>query len=126
MTWLRRTQPALHRGSTNSYHLDASNRVHACHRWVPGDGRTVVIVMSQSESTLYGYSLGFPATEIPWHTLRPCIDCPIPRPSPFRPTQYLSSHKQEMRDIQPRADWDYRKATVLGRTEFNAQVRNTA
>jgi 1,4-alpha-glucan branching enzyme len=58
---LRRTQPALRSGSVNSYHLDGANRVLAFHRWIPGEGRDVVIVMSLAESTLYGYDLGFPA-----------------------------------------------------------------
>jgi 1,4-alpha-glucan branching enzyme len=57
---LRRTQPALQRGSTHPYHCDSSNRVLAFHRWLPGKGRDVVGVISLSESTLSGYSLGFP------------------------------------------------------------------
>lgn len=68
LIWLRRTQPALHKGSTNSYHLDDSNRVLAFHRWVPGEGRDIVIVMSLSESTLNDYSLGFPAPGL-WHEI---------------------------------------------------------
>ncbi|MDQ0767952.1 1,4-alpha-glucan branching enzyme [Pseudarthrobacter defluvii] len=58
---LRRTQPALCNGSTNSYHVDLSNRVVAFHRWVPGEGQDVVVVLSLAESTLYDYSLGFPS-----------------------------------------------------------------
>ncbi|WP_258868483.1 alpha amylase C-terminal domain-containing protein [Arthrobacter sp. RT-1] len=59
---LRRSQPALRGGATNSYHVDTLNRVLAFHRWVPGQGRDLVIVISLSESTHTAYSLGFPAT----------------------------------------------------------------
>jgi 1,4-alpha-glucan branching enzyme len=60
LVWLRRTQPALRAGSVNAYHLDPSNRVLAFHRWIPGEGRDLVIVTSLAESTANGYGLGFP------------------------------------------------------------------
>jgi 1,4-alpha-glucan branching enzyme len=65
---LRRAQPSLRTGSTNSYHVDESNRVLAFHRWVPGEGRDIVVVLSFSESTLNGYSLGFPGPGL-WHEI---------------------------------------------------------
>ena len=44
------------------YSTDDANRVAAFHRWVPGVGRDVVVVVSLSESTFGdgGYALGFP------------------------------------------------------------------
>lgn len=62
LIWLRRTQSALRRGTTNAYHVDSSNRVLAFHRWIPGEGRDVVIVISLSETTHRAYSLGFPGS----------------------------------------------------------------
>lgn len=61
LIWLRRTRPALRAGSVNSYHLDISNRVLAFHRWIPGEGRDLVLVISLAETTLNGYDLGFPS-----------------------------------------------------------------
>jgi 1,4-alpha-glucan branching enzyme len=34
--------------------------VLAFHRWIPGEGRDLIIVTSLAESTLTGYGLGFP------------------------------------------------------------------
>jgi 1,4-alpha-glucan branching enzyme len=58
---LRRRQPALTAEPIVVYPPDEQNRVLAYQRWVPGEGRDVVVVVSLSESTLPGYELGFPA-----------------------------------------------------------------
>jgi 1,4-alpha-glucan branching enzyme len=42
------------------YHVHNGNRTLAFQRWVEGSGRDVVVVFTLSNSTLYGYQLGFP------------------------------------------------------------------
>jgi 1,4-alpha-glucan branching enzyme len=65
---LRRCQPALNADGLNVFHVDLANRVLAFHRWVPGGGHDVVVVMSLNETTFYdaSYELGFPAAGH-WH-----------------------------------------------------------
>ncbi len=65
---LRRRQPALRADPVNVFHIDEANRVLAFHRWVPGVGRNVVVIVSLREQTLYdhGYALGFPLPGY-WH-----------------------------------------------------------
>ncbi len=65
---LRRHQPALRTDPVNVFHIDEANRVLAFHRWVPGVGRNVVVIVSLREQTFYdhGYSLGFPLAGY-WH-----------------------------------------------------------
>ena len=62
LIWLRRRHPALRSDPITIYPADNHNRVLAFHRWVPGVGRDIVIVVSLRESTFYdhGYELGFP------------------------------------------------------------------
>lgn len=59
---LRRRQPALRSEPVNVFHVDEENRIVAFHRWVPGIGRDVVVVVSLREQSFYdhGYRLGFP------------------------------------------------------------------
>jgi 1,4-alpha-glucan branching enzyme len=59
---LRRTLPALRSEPINVFHVNETARVLAFHRWVPGEGRDVVVVLSLNESTFYdrSYRLGFP------------------------------------------------------------------
>jgi 1,4-alpha-glucan branching enzyme len=59
---LRRTLPALRSEPINVFHVNETARVLAFHRWVPGEGRDVVVVLSLNESTFYdrSYQLGFP------------------------------------------------------------------
>jgi 1,4-alpha-glucan branching enzyme len=59
---LRRQQPALRSEPVNVFHVDEGNRIVAFHRWVPGIGRDVVVVVSLREQSFYdhGYRLGFP------------------------------------------------------------------
>ena len=59
---LRRRLPALTGAGLNAYHVHNGNRVLAFHRWVPERGQDVVVVASFSESTHWGYSLGFPVS----------------------------------------------------------------
>jgi 1,4-alpha-glucan branching enzyme len=68
LIWLRRRHRALRSDPVGVYQTDDANRVLAFHRWVPGVGRDVVVVVSLSESTFYdhGYSLGFPQPG-DWH-----------------------------------------------------------
>jgi len=62
LMWLRRKQPALRGDGLNVFHVRNDNRIIGIHRWLPGQGRDVVIVASFSEQTYYNYSyrLGFP------------------------------------------------------------------
>jgi 1,4-alpha-glucan branching enzyme len=57
---LRRRLPALRRGQINVFHVHNGNRVIAFHRWIEGIGEDVVVIASLSETTHYGYRLGFP------------------------------------------------------------------
>jgi 1,4-alpha-glucan branching enzyme len=65
---LRRRHPALRSDPVRVYPPDNHNRVLAFHRWIPGAGRDVVVVVSLCESTFpdRGYVLGFPVPG-PWH-----------------------------------------------------------
>ncbi|HVM67735.1 MAG TPA: alpha amylase C-terminal domain-containing protein [Acidimicrobiales bacterium] len=60
---LRRQLPALRSDGLHVYHVNAPDRVLAFHRWVPGEGRDVVVVASLREEPFdFGsYRLGFPA-----------------------------------------------------------------
>jgi len=57
---LRRRQPALCSDRIHVFHQHNVNRVLAFHRWIEGQGRDVVVVVSLSESTYWEYWLGFP------------------------------------------------------------------
>jgi 1,4-alpha-glucan branching enzyme len=57
---LRRREPALSGSGLNVFHVHDGNRVIAFHRWRPGIGGDVVVVATLSETTWYGYELGFP------------------------------------------------------------------
>lgn len=59
---LRRHLAGLRGNGLNVYHQHNANRVLAFHRWVPGEGHDVIVVMSLCAVTQYGYRLGFPAT----------------------------------------------------------------
>lgn len=62
LLWLRRNQPALCGEGINVFHVHNDNRVIAFHRWLPGSGRDVVVVVSLNEGTFYdhSYQIGFP------------------------------------------------------------------
>jgi 1,4-alpha-glucan branching enzyme len=56
-----RTQlPALTGTDINVYHVHNTNRTLAFHRWIPGKGQDVVVVVSLNEATFWDYELGFP------------------------------------------------------------------
>jgi 1,4-alpha-glucan branching enzyme len=59
---LRCCHPALRAEPVNVFHADEYNRVLAFHRWVPAEGRDVVVVASFREETFHDHScqLGFP------------------------------------------------------------------
>jgi 1,4-alpha-glucan branching enzyme len=57
---LRKALPALRSDPLAVISVDEANRVVAFQRWVPGEGRDVVVVLTLSESTRYDYRLGFP------------------------------------------------------------------
>jgi 1,4-alpha-glucan branching enzyme len=59
---LRRRHPALRSEPVNVYHIDGLNRVIAYHRWLPGVGRDVIMIVSLREQTFsdHSYALGFP------------------------------------------------------------------
>jgi 1,4-alpha-glucan branching enzyme len=58
---LRNSQPALRGEELNVFHTSDADRVIAFQRWVEGVGRDVVVVATLSESTWWGYQLGFPS-----------------------------------------------------------------
>jgi 1,4-alpha-glucan branching enzyme len=57
---LRKALPALRADPLTVISVDEANRVVAFQRWVPGEGRDVVVVLTLSEFTRYDYRLGFP------------------------------------------------------------------
>jgi 1,4-alpha-glucan branching enzyme len=59
---LRREQPALRGEGLNVFYVSDVDRVIAYHRWVEGVGQDCVVVATLSESTWWGYQLGFPST----------------------------------------------------------------
>lgn len=57
---LRWKQPALRGDNVNAFHVHNENRVIAFQRWLEGTGRDVIVVGTLSETTWYGYGIGFP------------------------------------------------------------------
>lgn len=57
---LRNSQPGLRGEGLNVFYASDADRVIAFHRWVVGQGSDVVVVGSLSESTWWGYRVGFP------------------------------------------------------------------
>ena len=53
--------PALRSEGHSVIHVHDDNRVLAFQRWVPGAGDDVVVVLSLSNQTTFGYEIGFPA-----------------------------------------------------------------
>jgi 1,4-alpha-glucan branching enzyme len=58
---LRNLQPGLRGEGLNVFYTSDADRVIAFQRWVPGQGSDVVVVATLSESTWWGYGLGFPS-----------------------------------------------------------------
>ena len=58
---LRCQQPGLRGEGLNVYYTSDADRVIAFQRWVVGQGNDVVVVATLSESTWWGYQLGFPS-----------------------------------------------------------------
>jgi 1,4-alpha-glucan branching enzyme len=58
---LRWHYPALRSNGFAPIHIDNQNRVLAFHRWVPGEGGDVVIIIHLGNSNVYGYRVGFPS-----------------------------------------------------------------
>jgi len=57
---LRRERPALTGPNVNAFHVDNGSRVIAFHRWLNGTAGDVLVVGTLSETSLYGYEIGFP------------------------------------------------------------------
>jgi 1,4-alpha-glucan branching enzyme len=57
---LRRRLPALRAEGFRVVHVHDENRVLAFHRWIPGEGRDVMVVVSLANEARDGYRLGFP------------------------------------------------------------------
>jgi 1,4-alpha-glucan branching enzyme len=57
---LRWRQPALRGNGFRATYASDEDRILAFHRWVPGEGYDVVVVVSLNNSTLYHYQIGFP------------------------------------------------------------------
>ncbi len=58
---VKRRFAGLSGAGLNVFHASNENRVLAFHRWDTDRGEDVVVVVSLSETTYYGYHLGFPA-----------------------------------------------------------------
>jgi 1,4-alpha-glucan branching enzyme len=65
---VRREQPALRGERLNVVHVHNDNRVLAFHRWIEGEGRDVMVIVSLNERAQYGYEIGFPAAG-PWREI---------------------------------------------------------
>ena len=57
---LRVNQPAIRSSSIRVFHVHNDNRILAFHRWLEGEGRDVVVVVSLNDQSLYNYAIGFP------------------------------------------------------------------
>src|SRR5437016_6136214 len=57
---LRWQLPALRSEGFRVVHVHDANRVLAFHRWVPGEGQDVMVVLSLANFNRYGYRIGFP------------------------------------------------------------------
>ncbi len=57
---LRKAQPALRGDPIRVFCTDDNARVLGFHRWIEGSGQDVIVVATLSETTLYGYAVGFP------------------------------------------------------------------
>jgi 1,4-alpha-glucan branching enzyme len=57
---LRKMQPALRGDPIRAFWTDDYARVLGFHRWIEGSGEDVIVVATLSETTHYGYSVGFP------------------------------------------------------------------
>jgi 1,4-alpha-glucan branching enzyme len=58
---LRKMLPGLRGEGLNVFYTSDADRVIAFHRWVQGSGQDVVVVASLSETTWWGYRIGFPS-----------------------------------------------------------------
>jgi 1,4-alpha-glucan branching enzyme len=58
---LRWQLPALRGEGFRVIHAHDGNRVLAFHRWVPGEGRDVIVVVNLANFNRHGYRIGFPA-----------------------------------------------------------------
>jgi 1,4-alpha-glucan branching enzyme len=58
---LRNSQPALRGEGLNVFYTHDADRVIAFQRWVQGAGQDVVVVATLSESSWWGYQVGFPS-----------------------------------------------------------------
>ncbi len=56
---LRWNQPAIRGDNVSAFHVHDQNRVIAYHRWLDS-GEDVIVVATLSESTWWGYGIGFP------------------------------------------------------------------
>lgn len=54
------TLPGLQGDGLHVFHVHNQNRVLAFHRWCPGIGEDVVVVVSLNDTTFHQYRLGFP------------------------------------------------------------------
>lgn len=57
---LRKRLPAMQGEGFRVVHAHDDNRVLAFHRWVPGEGRDVIVVVSLSNTPQFDYRVGFP------------------------------------------------------------------
>jgi 1,4-alpha-glucan branching enzyme len=57
---LRWQHPALRSEGYSLVHVHDENRVLAFQRWIPNEGKDVIIVLSFANETKYGYEIGFP------------------------------------------------------------------
>lgn len=58
---LRWQYPGLRGQGFSTTHVNNKGRVLAFHRWIPGEGKDVMVVVSLSNSNTYNYRVGFPS-----------------------------------------------------------------
>jgi 1,4-alpha-glucan branching enzyme len=61
LIWLRRKHPALRGEGVQTVLMDNGARVLGFQRWVPDEGRDVMVVASLNEQTLFQYRIPVPA-----------------------------------------------------------------
>ena len=78
---LRRSYPALRSEGVRASQVHEADRLIVMHRWVPGEGRDIVVIASFNEITLDGYPIELPWPGV-WHEVFNsdfCDNFPNPR-----------------------------------------------
>jgi hypothetical protein len=112
---LRRALPALRADRLHVFHVNPEARVLAFHRWVPGEGRDVVVVLSLREATFYdhSYQLEFRCRDTGGRSTTAIATTPSPIPGrratrgelPRTDRRWMTSHTPPASPSRPPASW---------------------